>query len=87
MVDEVMASSGHILATTLTTIGGFLPLLIFIGGDFLPPLAIVLAGGVAGATLIALLLVPAAYLLLGDTQAAALAEPTPALASSYSRAA
>ncbi len=80
MVDEVMASSGHVLATTLTTIGGFLPLLIFIGGDFWPPLAIVLAGGVAGATLIALLLVPAAYLLLGDTQAAMATEPAAPLA-------
>ncbi len=42
-----MASSGHVLATTLTTIGGFLPLLVFIGGDFWPPLVVVLAGGVA----------------------------------------
>jgi multidrug efflux pump subunit AcrB len=87
VVDEVMASSGHVLATTLTTIGGFLPLLIFIGGDFWPPLAIVLAGGVLGATLIALLLVPAAYLLLGDTQAAIATEPAAPLVSSISEAA
>ena len=51
---EVIAASRHVLATTLTTIGGFLPFLIWIGGDFWPPLAIVLAGGVSGATLIVL---------------------------------
>jgi multidrug efflux pump subunit AcrB len=68
VVDVVMSTSGHVLATTLTTIGGFLPFLIFIGGDFWPPLAIVLAGGVAGATGLALLLIPAAYLLVGDGQ-------------------
>ena len=51
------------------------------------PLAIVLAGGVAGATLIALLLVPAAYLLLGDTQAAIATEPAASLVSSISEAA
>jgi multidrug efflux pump subunit AcrB len=85
VVDEVMASSGHVLATTLTTIGGFLPLLIFIGGDFWPPLAIVLSGGVAGATLIALVMVPAAHLLLGDSKGAI--EAKPALAPSLSQAA
>ena len=87
VVNEVMASSGHVLATTLTTIGGFLPLLLFIGGDFWPPLAIVLAGGVAGATLIALLLVPAAYLLLGDPDGETVAEPAPLLASAHREAA
>jgi multidrug efflux pump subunit AcrB len=53
----------HVTATTLTTIGGFLPLLLFIGGDFWPSLAIVLAGGVAGATLLSIGFVPAAYAL------------------------
>jgi len=54
----------HLISTTLTTIGGFLPLLVFVGGDFWPPLAIVLAGGVAGCTLLALFFAPTAYLLL-----------------------
>ena len=53
----------HIVATTLTTVGGFLPLIVS-GGDFWPPLAVVIAGGVAGATLLALGFVPAGYLLL-----------------------
>jgi len=54
----------HLVSTTLTTVGGFLPLLIFVGGDFWPPLAIVLTGGVFGATLLAMFFTPAAYRLL-----------------------
>ncbi|MEM9587616.1 MAG: efflux RND transporter permease subunit [Planctomycetota bacterium] len=63
IVDEVMKTSRHVLSTTLTTIGGFVPLLIG-GGDFWPPLAIVIAGGVGGASILALLFVPAGYVLL-----------------------
>ncbi len=64
VVDAVLGCGRHVTSTTLTTIGGFLPLLLFVGGDFWPPLAIVLAGGVAGATLLATLFVPAGYVLL-----------------------
>ena len=64
IVDEVVGATRHVISTTFTTIGGFLPLLIFVGGDFWPPLAIVLAGGVGGATILALLLIPSAYVLL-----------------------
>ncbi|MEM1159092.1 MAG: efflux RND transporter permease subunit [Verrucomicrobiota bacterium] len=60
----VMGTSQHIVSTTLTTIGGFMPLLLLAGGEFWPSLAIVLGGGVGGSMLIALILVPAAYLLL-----------------------
>ncbi|MEM7587886.1 MAG: efflux RND transporter permease subunit, partial [Acidobacteriota bacterium] len=60
IVDEVMGTSRHIFSTTLTTAGGFLPLLVA-GGVLWPPLAVVIAGGVAGATFLALLFVPAAY--------------------------
>lgn len=63
IADEVMKTSRHVLSTTLTTIGGFVPLL-FSGGDFWPPLAIVIAGGVGGASILALWFVPAAYALL-----------------------
>lgn len=59
----IVRSTRHVLATTLTTIAGFTPLLLN-GGGFWPPLAICIAGGVSGATLLALLLVPCAYLLL-----------------------
>ena len=61
--DVVVRSSRHVLATTFTTIAGFLPLIIA-GGGFWPPLAITIAGGVAGATLLALVFVPSSYLLV-----------------------
>ncbi len=68
----VMRSTRHVLSTTVTTIAGFTPLLIS-GGGFWPPLAIAIAGGVAGATLLALYLVPSAYILLMRRRAATLA--------------
>ena len=61
MADVVVGCSRHLISTTLTTIGGFLPLLLFVGGDFWPPLAIVLSGGVGGSTLLAMVFVPSAY--------------------------
>ncbi|MGI9455236.1 MAG: efflux RND transporter permease subunit [Aeoliella sp.] len=59
----VVRSSRHILATTFTTIAGFLPLILE-GGGFWPPLAVTIAGGVTGATLLALVFVPSTYLLV-----------------------
>ena len=59
----VIGCTRHILATTLTTIAGFVPL-ILAGGKFWPPLAVTIAGGVGGATLMALLLAPALHLVL-----------------------
>lgn len=53
IVAEILGCGRHLISTTLTTIGSFLPLLILIGGQFWPPLAIVLAGGVGGATFLA----------------------------------
>ena len=64
MVDAVSATGRHVISTSLTTMGGFLPLLLFIGGDFWPPLAVVLAGGVGGATILALIFIPGAYAIL-----------------------
>jgi multidrug efflux pump subunit AcrB len=58
---EVLGASRHIVATTLTTIGGFLPLLLLSGGDFWPPLAVVIAGGVGLSITLGLLLTPAVY--------------------------
>lgn len=63
-LDEVVnGCTRHILATTFTTMIGFLPLVIF-GGKFWPPLAVVIAGGVAGATMLALYFVPSAHRLV-----------------------
>ena len=61
--DVVLRSTRHVLSTTLTTIAGFLPLLIS-GGGFWPPLATAIAGGVSGATILALYFAPAGYVLV-----------------------
>ena len=61
--EVVFHSTRHVLSTTLTTIAGFSPLIIR-GGGFWPPLAIAIAGGVAGATILALYFAPAAHILL-----------------------
>ncbi len=60
--DVVFRSTRHVVATTFTTVVGFLPLIVS-GGGFWPPLAVAIAGGVGGATLLALYFVPAAYML------------------------
>ncbi|TWU05011.1 efflux RND transporter permease subunit [Stieleria varia] len=63
-VGECVAdNTRHVITTTATTIVGFLPLILS-GGEFWPPLAICIAGGVLGATLLALLFVPSVYLLI-----------------------
>jgi len=67
--DVVLHSTRHVIATTLTTAIGFLPLLLD-GGEFWPPLAVAIAGGVGGATLLALYFVPSAFLVLNQRQKA-----------------
>ena len=69
VAEAVMSCLRHVVSTTLTTIGGFLPLLVFIGGDFWPSLAIVLAGGITGATLLAVLFVPSMFILIASRTA------------------
>ncbi|MDJ0690660.1 MAG: efflux RND transporter permease subunit [Xenococcaceae cyanobacterium MO_188.B32] len=59
----VIRATRHVIATTLTTVIGFTPLLLDASG-FWPPLAITIVGGLGGATLIALYFVPSVYLLL-----------------------
>ena len=63
ITEIVVRSTRHVLTTTITTVAGFIPLLID-GGQLWPPLAICVAGGVIGATMLALLFVPCAYLLM-----------------------
>ncbi|MEM9158288.1 MAG: efflux RND transporter permease subunit [Verrucomicrobiota bacterium] len=80
ITQEILGASRHLISTTLTTIGGFLPLLLFVGGDFWPPLAIVMAGGVAGSTLLAMVFIPAAYkLFVAKTKTESSAQPAPML--------
>ena len=63
IADVVLRSTRHVLATTLTTIAGFIPLLMA-GGGFWPPLATAIAGGVSGATVLALFFGPSCYVML-----------------------
>jgi multidrug efflux pump subunit AcrB len=52
----------HIGSTTLTTLGGFLPLILD-GGGFWPPFALAIAGGTVLTTVLSFFLVPAAFRL------------------------
>ncbi len=61
IVGETMGATRHIVSTTATTVGGFIPLLLFTGGDFWPPLAIVIAGGVGFSVTLSLIFTPAVY--------------------------
>ncbi len=56
----VMDSSRHIISTTVTTFGGFLPLILE-GSQFWPPFAMAIAGGVLLSTVISFFLVPPLY--------------------------
>ncbi|MEM7249912.1 MAG: efflux RND transporter permease subunit [Pseudomonadota bacterium] len=60
IVNETLAASRHIVATTLTTVGGFVPLILS-GGTFWPPLAVVIAGGVGLSLVLSLLLTPTLF--------------------------
>jgi multidrug efflux pump subunit AcrB len=59
----VVGGTRHIISTTLTTVGGFLPLILW-GGSFWSSLAVAIAGGLVGATLLALFFVPSAFALI-----------------------
>ncbi|MEO1620209.1 MAG: efflux RND transporter permease subunit, partial [Cyanobacteria bacterium J06632_3] len=61
-VQVVLKATRHVAATTVTTIIGFVPLMLDSTG-FWPPLAIAIAGGLGGATLLALYFIPAAHIL------------------------
>lgn len=63
MADVVMASSRHIVSTTITTVGGFLPL-ILAGGGFWPPFAMAVAGGVLLSTVVSFYFTPPAFRLV-----------------------
>lgn len=62
IVQVTVESTRHIVSTTFTTIGGFLPLILFSDAMW-PPLATAIAGGMVGATLLALIFVPSLYYL------------------------
>jgi multidrug efflux pump subunit AcrB len=61
LTDVVMRSTRHIITTSVTTVGGFLPLLL--SSIFFKPLAWAMTVGVIGATIIALLYIPSLYII------------------------
>ena len=87
MREVVTKSSRHIVSTTVTTFGGFLPL-ILAGGGFWPPFAMAIAGGVLLSTVVSFYFTPPMFALVmaprrrGSGQAIShdAPEPTPALA-------
>ncbi|MEM9855128.1 MAG: efflux RND transporter permease subunit, partial [Pseudomonadota bacterium] len=63
MARVVAGSARHIISTTVTTFGGFLPLILD-GGAFWPPFAVSIAGGVLLSTVVSFLFTPAAFALV-----------------------
>ncbi len=59
----VMSCSRHIISTTITTVMGFLPLILS-GGAFWPPFAFVIAGGTVFTTMVSFYFVPVAFSLM-----------------------
>jgi multidrug efflux pump subunit AcrB len=62
MVEVVAGSARHITSTTVTTVGGFLPLILG-GGGFWPPFAMSIAGGVALSVTLAFAFTPQMFAL------------------------
>ena len=62
LVEVVIRSTRHIITTSLTTLGGFLPLIF--ASVFFKPLAWAMSIGVLGATITALLYIPAMFIVL-----------------------
>ncbi|GAB5471486.1 MAG: efflux RND transporter permease subunit [Rhodospirillales bacterium] len=70
----VSSASRHIVSTTVTTFGGFLPL-ILAGGGFWPPFAMSIAGGVLLSTVVSLYFTPSAYALMTRRRVALTVRP------------
>lgn len=63
VLEMIMRCTRHVLCTTFTVGCSFLPMLID-GGTFWPPMAMVISGGVFGATWLALYWIPAVHILI-----------------------
>ncbi len=63
MVDVVTGAGRHISSTTITTFGGFLPLILG-GGGFWPPFAMAIAAGVLLSAIISFYFVPPMFRLV-----------------------
>jgi multidrug efflux pump subunit AcrB len=62
LIEVVIRSTRHIITTSLTTLGGFAPLIF--ASVFFRPLAWAMSIGVLGATMTALLYIPAMFIIL-----------------------
>ena len=74
MVEVVMGSSRHIISTTVTTFGGFLPLILD-GGGFWPPFAMSIAGGVLLSSVVSFYFTPPMFALVYARRAKPIAKP------------
>lgn len=63
IINAITNCTRHITSTTITTVGGFLPL-ILAGGGFWPPFAIAIAGGTVLTTLLSFYFVTAIFVLM-----------------------
>ncbi|MDF2234883.1 efflux RND transporter permease subunit [Albimonas sp. CAU 1670] len=63
MAEVVLGASRHIVSTTVTTFGGFLPLILG-GGGFWPPFAMSIAGGVLLSTVVSFYFTPPMFALV-----------------------
>lgn len=62
LIEVVIRSTRHIITTSLTTLGGFLPLIF--ASVFFKPLAWAMSIGVLGATITALMYIPAMFIIM-----------------------
>ena len=62
LIEVVIRSTRHIITTSLTTLGGFFPLIF--ASVFFKPLAWAMSIGVLGATITALLYIPAMFMIM-----------------------
>lgn len=60
IIQGVMSCTRHITSTTITTVGGFMPLILE-GGGFWPPFAIAIAGGTVLTTSLSLVFTPVLF--------------------------
>ncbi len=63
IIEAVFSCTRHITSTTITTVAGFMPLLLG-GGLFWPPFATAIVGGTVLVTLLSFILVPCAFKLM-----------------------
>ena len=61
IIKETYGCGRHMISTTFTTIGGFIPLLLLSGGSFWPPLSVIIAGGMGFSLILTMFFTPLAY--------------------------